>query len=139
MPEPMLNDRQRSLLLDALDCYRNHLLLSDHAVFSPEIMDGVDPASTEELGNLMELVNPAMGNAAIAPPESEEPEEGWFAVDCPDPNNLGLPWVNLGYFTTEQEAIDWCKENLGVDDGCINLISDLTEIEEKDVDDEDEE
>lgn len=55
-----------------------------------------------------------------------------FAVDLPNPQDIDGEWVNVEYFDTRQEAIDFCKEHFGADDnGCICLVSKLPPIEDE--------
>jgi hypothetical protein len=37
-----------------------------------------------------------------------------WAVDFPNPNNLDDSWINIDFFDTRKEAIQWVVEKAGI-------------------------
>ena len=41
-------------------------------------------------------------------------QQTMWAVDLPDVNDIQGAWINIDYFGTRREAIQWVADNLGV-------------------------
>ena len=54
-----------------------------------------------------------------------------FAVDIPNPNDPEDAWVNIDFFDTREEALEYCMTTFGADEhGRIDLISEISGEEE---------
>jgi hypothetical protein len=57
----------------------------------------------------------------------------YYPVDIPNSYNPDSGWVNMGYFDSRENAIEYCKKTFGADDkGRICLVSEVDTGEEDD-------
>jgi len=75
-------------------------------------------------GIIKEMIN-VVDEADMVYTENEKTTE--YIVDIPNSNDIDDTWIEVGTFSSREEAIKFVKEQFGADnEGRINLISEVT-------------